>query len=127
MRDNFLKNFFDLSRFTGSASKIVKFCSSDFTLLNDHDPVDLGRMDGERSFDADTERQTSHGKGLAYPAVTFGDDDPFKRLQSFLRTFDDLNEHFNGVADIELGNVGFKIFFIDLIDNTFHLTYLRIY
>ena len=60
-----LKDFFDLSRFTGKITKIIEFSPSDFTSSYDLDVGNLRGMKGERSFNADTVRNSSDGESLS--------------------------------------------------------------
>ena len=106
----------NLRGFTGTASQIIELSASDFTLSHDLDMVDLGRMQGESSFHADTVRNLSDGEGLSDGAVSASDDDTVERLKSFLVTFDDLNVNLYAVAYAKIGKIGSHSFFFNQID-----------
>ena len=74
-------------------------------------------MNGERSFNADTVRNSSDGEGFSDAAVLLGDNDTFVVLNSLFCAFDNLNGNFYRVAYRENGNFVFKVLFLDLINN----------
>lgn len=118
---NLSDDLFESRCLADAVAQIVQLRSSDLTVTNDVDMVDLGRMKGERSFNAYSERKTSYGKRFSYAAVLERDDDAFERLQSFSVAFNDLDPHLNGVADAEFGQIGLHcLFFNNVYD--IHLT-----
>ena len=96
-------NFFEFCRFTGSFFQVIEFCASDFAVANDLDAVDLGRMKRERSFNADAACDTTNYDCFADAAVLSCNDDSLVSLDTFSRTFNDFDVHFDGVADCDFG------------------------
>lgn len=116
--------FGDLSRFSVEVAQIVKFCSSDFTVANDLDFVDSGRVDRERSLDAYAERNSANSYRFANAAVLFCDNDTFESLQTLSRTLDDLDVYFDVVAHGNRGDFALHILFLNCFDNFTHDDYL---
>ena len=106
----------NLGGFTGTASQIIKFSASYFTLSYDLNVIDLGRMQRESPFHADAVRNLSDGEGLSDGAVSASDDDTVERLKSFLVAFDDLNVNLYAVAYAKIGKIGSHSFFFNQID-----------
>ena len=75
-----LDDLFNLGSLAGSSTKVVEFSTSNFTLTDNLNSVNLWRVNRERSFNADTKGQTSYGKGFANATVALSDNDAFKSL-----------------------------------------------
>ena len=84
---------FQFSRFTGKFSEVIQLRSADLALSHDFHPVDTGRMNGERTFDANAERYAADDERLAQIAVLTGDHGAFERLKTFSVSLDDLDVH----------------------------------
>src|SRR4029077_18905677 len=69
----------------------------------DLDLVDLRRVDGERTLDADAERLLSHRERLARACTLPLDDDALEDLRAAPRALDHLEVHAHGVAGLEGG------------------------
>lgn len=107
-------------------SQIVEFCSSYAAVTNDFDAVNLGRMKGERSLYAYTERYSSYGESFSDATVLERDYNALERLNSLFVSFLDLNVDSYGVADRKFWEIGtHTFFFYDIYD--IHLTCLHYY
>ena len=114
------ENFSKSCCLTDSVAQVVEFCSSDFTVTNDVDMVDLRRMKRERSFYADFERYLSNGEGLSNASVLLSDNYAFECLESFSRSFNDFYKNLDGIADFDFWQVGTLVFIFDYIDYVAH-------
>jgi hypothetical protein len=63
----------------------------------------------ERSLDADAERLLADGEGLAHAGALALDDDPFEGLGTAALAFDNQEVHANGIAGLELRQVGSQL------------------
>ena len=66
-------------------------------------------MDRERSLDADAERLFADGERLAHTRALALDDDSLERLDAPSLSFDHLEVDTNGVARLELRQVGSQL------------------
>ena len=66
-------------------------------------------MEREGSLDADAERLLADGERLADACALPLDDDALEDLDSTALAFDDLEVHANGVAGLELRQVGSQL------------------
>ena len=98
-------SFFDFGGFADSVAQIEQFCSSDFTFSHYLNGLYVGRMEREGFFGTDAEGYAANGEGLAYAAVSLGDNGSFENLGSDSGAFDDAAVNFNAVAYVERRNV----------------------
>ena len=112
---------FDLGGFAGAAPEVVQFRAPYLTLAGDLDVVDLGGVERESPLYAYAERKTANGKRFADTAVFLGDDGAFESLKPLAVAFDDFDENFDVVADVESGQVGSETFFFKCVDNVHDL------
>ncbi len=96
-----LDKFLDLSSLTNSVTQIVELASTNLTGTNDLYARYVGRMDGEYSFNANTEGYASYSEGLGNSAALLSDNCSFENLDSFLGAFLDLNGYANGITDVK--------------------------
>ena len=73
------------------------------------DLLDLRRVHRERPLDSDAERLLAHGEGLAHAGALALDDDSLEDLEAAALTLDHLEVHADGVARLELGQVGSQL------------------
>ena len=66
-------------------------------------------MHGERPLDADAERLLAHGEGLAHARALALDDDALEDLDTAALALDHLEVHADGVARLELRQVGSQL------------------
>src|SRR4030095_379625 len=80
----------DTSCLTAKTTQIIKFRTSNTTLLHQIDVIDDGCVKRKDSFDANTETRFSHSYRFARATMFAGNHHSFKCLESFLslRLFD---------------------------------------
>ncbi len=66
-------------------------------------------MHGERPLDPDAERLLADSERLAHAGALALDDDALEDLDTAALAFDHLEVHANGVARLELGQVGSQL------------------
>lgn len=124
----FLQFFFDLRRFADSAAEVIELRSSDFTFAHNFDLRNARAVDRENSFDTNAIGNAANGEGFIDAAVLFGNDCAFEHLNTFSRTFFDLDGNLDGIADVKLERIFADVLVCKLLENIhfslpFHTTH----
>ena len=94
--------FTNAGSFPAQSAKVVKFCASNATFLNEIDVVDDRRMEGKDPLNADAKARLSDRDRLASATVLSRDDNTLESLEPFfrLRLFNS-DMHTHGIARLE--------------------------
>jgi len=98
-----LNEFLNLGALADSAAEVVELSSSDLTVTDNVDLLNVGRVNGEGLLNAYTVRNSAYGKGFGDAAAVLSDNGTFKHLNSLSVTLFDLVVNTYGVTDAELG------------------------
>lgn len=109
--------FLDLCGLTCPLAEVVQLSPANNTMTNDLDTTNAGAVVGEGPLNADTVADTANGEGLADAAALHLNNDSLEVLKPLVIALDNLNEYTNGVANLELGEVGAKLLFFELSDD----------
>jgi hypothetical protein len=112
-----IEALFDASGFAHPIAEIEKFSSSDSTTADDGNGVYLRRMKQEDPLYTYTLENATDGNGFIDTTMPSGNDDPFVGLNPFLVAFFDLYTDFNGVTNVNLGQVTFKVLCLNRSNN----------
>ena len=96
--------FFYLSCLTYAFTNVVEFSTANFTTAGNVNLNNVGRVERESLFYADTVSDLSNGKGFSDAAVLLSDYETVKKLNSFSATFFNLVVYNDRITDFELGN-----------------------
>lgn len=98
--------FFQAGRLAGPAAQKVEARTTNLRLAEDLNLVDAGRMQQERSFDADAVRgDAPNGEAAVRAAPHHAEDDAFKRLQALAVALDDFHTDPDGLTGFQVGYV----------------------
>jgi hypothetical protein len=89
---------------SGAFPEVIKFGTSGFSASNWFYVEDVGRMDGEDSFDAFVVNDSSYGEGLVYAPAFSANYCSCKDLYAFLVAFLYFAADVDDVADFEVRN-----------------------
>src|SRR6266851_6922022 len=106
----------DAGGFALQIAQVIQPCPANFTLADDFNRADRGRMQRENALDADAKTDPAHGKGGAGGPALLGDHHTLERLEALLHLLAfaflqaDVDTH--GVAWAELGEVFAQLRFV---------------
>ena len=107
---------FDFGGLTNSVTEVIKLSASDLTLANYFDLLNVGRVDGESLFYANTVRDTANGNSLLNATVLASNNGTLEYLNTLSVAFLDLCVNLNGVTDAEIAGVFLELAFCQLFD-----------
>jgi hypothetical protein len=107
---------FDPSCFTHPIPEVVKFGAADFASAQDFDAGNPGGMEQENPFYTDPLENFADGDGFVETPIAFGNDSPFVGLNPLFATLNDFDPNFNGVANMNGGQIVFDKLCFDGID-----------
>src|SRR6266851_3721455 len=106
----------DAGGFALQIAQVIQPCTANFTLADDFNRADRGRVQRENALDADAKTDPAHGKGGAGGPALLGDHHTLERLEALLHLLAfaflqaDVDTH--GVAWAELGEVFAQLRFV---------------
>src|SRR5436309_2224756 len=103
-----------------SLAQVVELCAPHVADRDDLEPLDLGRVEGERALDADTERLLPHGEGLAEAGSLTLDADSLEDLDPLPVALDHLEVNAQSVARLEARVVRAQIALLEAVDRCVH-------
>ncbi|KFM90503.1 hypothetical protein DJ90_6385 [Paenibacillus macerans] len=103
-------HFFNSRCFTAQCTKIVQLRTTHFTTASHFDFIDFRGMKRESSFHAYTVGNFTNRKSFADSAAATLDNNTFEQLDTFTRSLDNLNEHFQSVTRTKARNIFAKLF-----------------
>lgn len=112
----------DLGSLALQTAQVIELRTAHLTTTDDLHMVNAGRMQRERALYADAVADAANREGFAAGAVTAGNYSAFKRLKTFAVTFNNLNVHTHGVANVEFGPIGTELRLFDRLDDFAHLS-----
>ena len=95
--------FLNLGSLTNSAAEVVELSTTNLTLTDNVNSYYVGRVKGERLFNAASVSKSSYGEGRRNATLVLCDNSTLVHLNSFSCTLYDLVVNTNGVTDVELG------------------------
>lgn len=98
-------------------TEIMQLCAADFAFVGDFNLRDTRRVKREYAFDTFAIGNFADGKSGVDAAATLCDDEASKDLDTLLTSFDNPAMNFDGVSDVERGEVGFELLLFDFPDN----------
>ena len=110
----------DLGGLALQTAQVIELRTAHLTTADDLDMINAGRMQRERALYADAVADAANREGFAAGAVAAGDYSAFKRLKTFAVTFNNLYEHAQGVANVEVGPIGTELRLFDGLDDFAH-------
>ncbi len=102
--------FFNSRCFTAKFTKIIQLRTTHFTTASHFDFIDFRGMKRESSFHAYTVRNFTNRKSFANSAATTLNHNTFEQLDTFTRSLDNLNVHFQSVTRTKARNILAKLF-----------------
>ena len=97
--------FLNLGSLADSTAEVVQLRTTNLTLTDYVYRNNVGRMKGERLFNATAVSDTSDGEGRGNAALVLCDNGALVHLNSFSCTLNDLVVNANGITNVELGYV----------------------
>ena len=91
--------FLQACRLAHLVTQEVELAATDLAVRQHFDLVDLGRVNGNRTLDSDTERDLADRERLAVTGAVTTNDDALEHLGALARTFDDLVVDLDAVSD----------------------------
>ena len=101
----FCEIFLNLGSLADSTTEVVQLRTTNLTLTDYVYRNNVGRMKGERLFNATAVSDTSDGEGRGNAALVLCDNGALVHLNSFSCTLNDLVVNANGITNVELGYV----------------------
>lgn len=96
-------NFLDLGSLSLKVTKIIELRTANLTAADDLHVINTGAVHGEGAFHTDAVGNTANSEGFTAGTIALGNDDAFESLKTLAVSFNDLDEHTQGVANIEGG------------------------
>ena len=102
-------------RFSAQVSQVIEFSTSDFTAASNFYVVNDGCVKWENAFNSDPKLILRTVTCFASSAVFAGDNNAFKRLQTFFFPFLNPNMHADIIARLKVRNIFFHLCFFNTI------------
>ena len=113
-------DFLDLGRLALQGTQVVQLGATHLAVTDDLHMVHTGRMDRERTLDANAVGHAANRKGFAHAAVAHGNHSTLKRLKTLAAALHNLDLHAHGVANGDLGQIGTELRCFDRTDDFAH-------
>ncbi len=97
--------FLNFGGLTDSVAQIVQLRSANLTFADQLNVIYTRAVNRERTLNANAVRNTANGERLADTAIALGNHGALKRLQTLARTFDNLDEHPNGITNVKMRHI----------------------
>ena len=107
----------DPSRFAGAIAEIVEPAPTNGAMRLDLYAIDAGRVERERTLDADTIRVLAHGERSSVAAGGSPDADSLEDLDAFFVAFRDAGVDSERIPGTKLGYCAAGLFGFDLLDH----------
>lgn len=91
-------------------AQVVEFCSTCPTASQDFDAIDARRVEQEHPFNTDPLERFADGDVLVNPGAALGNHHPFVGLRPFFAAFLDDHTDFNGVPNVDDGQIRLHLF-----------------
>src|ERR1700730_3258994 len=98
--------FFDASGFSAEIPEVVELCSTDAAMAFNLDAIDRRGIEREHSLHAHPTRHLADREHLPRSASLARDDETLEDLDALFVAFLDLHVHLDGVAGLEVRDVG---------------------
>lgn len=98
-------------------AEVVEFCPADLAAVGHLDLGNAWGVDWEYALDAFAIGDFSHCERGIHTGPAPSDDDAAKDLNALLATFHHSGVDLDGVSNVEVSDLGFKLFLFDLVDD----------